>query len=57
MREATVLAQLEHPKIVRYYTSWIERAPPGWSRMTWEGYTKRFMKLTPSGISLVSPNV
>ena len=31
MREAEVLAQLDHSRIVRYYTSWIERAPPRWS--------------------------
>ena len=31
MREVVSLAHLDHPKIVRYYTSWIERAPPGWS--------------------------
>ena len=31
MREAVSLARLDHPKIVRYYTSWIEKAPPGWS--------------------------
>ena len=31
MREAEVLARLDHQKIVRYYTSWIEKAPPGWS--------------------------
>ena len=28
MREVHALAQLEHPKIVRYFHSWVER---GWS--------------------------
>lgn len=35
--EAEVLAQLYHHKIVRYFSSWIEMAPPGWEdKKIWE---------------------
>jgi len=30
VREVRALAKLNHPKIVRYYTSWVEDAPPDW---------------------------
>ena len=33
MREVRALAQLDHMHIVRYHTSWKERAPDGWSEM------------------------
>lgn len=32
MREVHALAQLDHPTIVRYFNSWVERAPPGWDQ-------------------------
>ena len=32
MREVHTLAQLDHPQIVRYFNSWVERAPPGWDQ-------------------------
>lgn len=32
MREVHALAQLDHPQIVRYFNSWVERAPPGWDQ-------------------------
>jgi serine/threonine protein kinase len=37
MREVHALAQLEHPAIVRYFSSWVEQAPPGWAqRKEWK---------------------
>ncbi|CAD5123678.1 DgyrCDS12002 [Dimorphilus gyrociliatus] len=30
LREAQALARLDHPGIVRYYQSWVERPPLGW---------------------------
>lgn len=33
MREVRALAQLEHPRIVRYFNSWVEKAPVGWNEM------------------------
>ena len=32
MREVHALAQLDHPKIVRYFHSWVEQAPEGWQQ-------------------------
>lgn len=32
MREVHALAQLDHFTIVRYFNSWVERAPPGWDQ-------------------------
>lgn len=32
MREVHALAQLDHPHIVRYFNSWVEKAPPGWDQ-------------------------
>ena len=29
MREVRALAQLDHPRIVRYFISWVEKAPVG----------------------------
>ena len=31
MREVHALAQLDHPAIVRYFSSWVERAPHNWN--------------------------
>lgn len=33
MREVRALAQLDHPTIIRYYNSWVEKAPPDWNEM------------------------
>ncbi len=33
MREVHALARLDHPAIVRYFHSWVEKAPPGWTEM------------------------
>lgn len=33
MREVRALAQLDHPRIVRYFNSWVEMAPAGWNDM------------------------
>ena len=33
MREVRALAQLDHPRIVRYFNSWVEKAPAGWNQM------------------------
>ena len=33
MREVHALAQLDHPRIVRYFHSWVEKAPSGWDEM------------------------
>lgn len=33
MREVRALALLDHPRIVRYFNSWVEKAPLGWSDM------------------------
>lgn len=33
MREVRALAQLDHPRIVRYFNSWVEKAPVGWNDM------------------------
>ncbi len=30
MREVRALAQLDHPRIVRYYNSWVEKVSLGW---------------------------
>ncbi|GMT16200.1 hypothetical protein PFISCL1PPCAC_7497, partial [Pristionchus fissidentatus] len=34
-REATMLANLDHPGIVRYQHSCIEKPPPGWQTSRW----------------------
>lgn len=31
MREVRALAQLDHPTIIRYYNSWVEKAGPDWN--------------------------
>ena len=42
MREVHALAQLDHPKIVRYFHSWLEQAPPGWSDLEeWAPLSRR----------------
>jgi len=42
MREVQALAQLEHPGIVRYFHSWVERAPNGWhEREQWVPLSRR----------------
>lgn len=33
MREVHALARLDHPRIVRYFHSWVEKAPVGWNEM------------------------
>lgn len=33
MREVRALAQLDHPTIIRYYNSWVEKAPPDWNEI------------------------
>lgn len=33
MREVRALAQLDHVRIVRYFNSWVEKAPVGWNEM------------------------
>lgn len=32
MREVHALARFEHRGIVRYFSSWVERAPAGWDQ-------------------------
>ena len=32
MREVRALARMHHPTIIRYFTSWVERAPPDWDQ-------------------------
>lgn len=42
MREVHALAQLDHPKIVRYFHSWLEQAPSSWSELeAWASLSRR----------------
>ncbi|KAL5471354.1 hypothetical protein EMCRGX_G029461 [Ephydatia muelleri] len=54
MREVLVLARLDHPRIVRYYHSWVEKAPVGWSEMEeWTTLSRRNSYIS-SGNSVMS---
>ena len=41
MREVRALAQLDHPRIVRYYNSWVEKVSQGWSDIEEHANTSR----------------
>lgn len=46
MREVRALAQLDHPRIVRYYNSWVEKVPLGWRESVDIGNQSRHSSLS-----------